>query len=121
MIEFIKKNHLLILILIILVTSYYYYFNKQENFVDPPPSRTTPIITLYYATWCSACSGFRPIWDEFKKQVKIKVREKDCSDNNSCPNIPGFPTIILTTSSGKNINYTGDRTVQDLLDFVSSN
>jgi hypothetical protein len=116
------ENHLdlkyFILIIILAIIIYYYYWGSYENFVN---NKKTPVITLYYASWCSACAEFRPIWDNFKKQSNINIKEEDCSGNNSCPNIPGFPTIILTNSSGQNITYTGDRTVQDLLDFVSSN
>jgi hypothetical protein len=36
-------------------------------------------------------------------------------------NVKGFPTFVLSTVDGKNIEYSGDRRVSAMREFISNN
>jgi hypothetical protein len=36
-------------------------------------------------------------------------------------NVKGFPTFILSTAAGKNLEYKGDRTVSAMKEFITAN
>jgi hypothetical protein len=36
-------------------------------------------------------------------------------------NVKGFPTFILSTTAGSNIEYKGERTIEAIKDFISQN
>lgn len=83
------------------------------------------IVELYSAKWCGYCKDLKPAWNEVKKKLDekgIKYKEYDADDD--ADKIPkddfrGFPTIRLI--NGDNITtYAGDRTVNDIMEFVNS-
>lgn len=99
--------------------------NKVEKY-DPTVSGKHNIV-LYYADWCGWSQKFLPIWEEFSKQVNNTMKEKvvaskiDCAtDNSKCNNVGGFPTVLLHMADGKTISYNGNRTLKDLMEFLTA-
>lgn len=124
-------NYYLIIIasltIIFLIISLY-QINHQETFTNNtfnPPSE----IKLYYASWCGPSRAFLPTWDEFTKQANstfpnLKVTKILCEGDtaNMCnqAGIEGFPTAILYKTD-QEIPYSGDRTLNDLMNFIKKN
>ncbi len=114
------------------VSGYYYYKNNKcstssssassEPFAD---SSSPAKLTLYFAPWCGWSKKFLPAWEELKKQnLGVEYVTLNCDEDTnkqSCSAANGFPTVILTTASGKTVTYNGNRTVDDLVNFVKSN
>lgn len=93
-------------------------------------SQNTPF-TLYnfYSPKCPACRNFANNWDRsvdgLKKLGGLSIHAKDVTkpENENLAfyyNVTRLPTVILVTPD-KNIEYNGDRSVEDLQNFVVSN
>ena len=92
-----------------------------ENFVGLGQTMNT--FTLYYMDGCPHCESILPEYRQFvaSGQVesngkKTKIRMLEQGDPEAAPeleanNVKGFPTFVLSTVEGKNIEYKGDRTV----------
>jgi len=105
---------LLILLFIIIFIIVFIFINSNKK--KYPQSDKS--LFLYSVPWCGHCKAFEPIWNELiNKFPNINFKKINC-DSTSCPNIDGFPTIILD-NNGTKINYTGNRTLEDLSKFLS--
>jgi len=80
------------------------------------------ILILYYVTYCGHCKKLFPTWNKLKKQLKNKVIFIDINGEkkqNICKrdSVNAFPTIRLI-KNGEIIDYNGDRSYKDLLNFA---
>lgn len=88
---------------------------KKEGFES-----TTVQVTFYFLPGCGWCEKFEPEWEKFEKLAKEKgiltrkVNAKEETDEVQQKGITGFPTVIIT-KNGKETDYQGDRTAEDLL------
>lgn len=105
--------------------------NQTSNFSNPIESQdTTPFILYYfYSPGCPHCDNFSPAWEEVFSRLKnvknLTIRKVDTSkpENENLAfyyNITGSPTVILVTPD-KNIEYFGNRSAEDVYQFVTSN
>lgn len=87
--------------------------------------------TLYYfySPHCVHCQKFEPAWRQVAENIKqlkslaVKKIDVTSSENENLAfyyNITGYPTVILVTPN-RNIEYTGNRSPQDLMQFIASN
>lgn len=89
-----------------------------------------PKIALFFAPWCGHCktfmnNGWKQFVDFHQKNLTsiLDVVTLSCEENNElCKEIGvrGYPTVILF-ANGKKIVYDGDRTLEDILYFLSAN
>jgi len=78
-------------------------------------------LVLYYASWCKWSQQILPIWNDFKhKYPEIITEIIECTNNNNCANIKSYPTILYY-KNGSPLLYTGNRSVDDLYQFVLNN
>ena len=86
-------------------------------------SKSTKII-LYYTNNCGWCHKFLPTWEKLKINLSNDYifEEYECSNINqeSCKNISRFPTIIFTKNN-KDIEYTGNREYENILNYLKNN
>ena len=127
---------LLVLIVIGLILLYLIYNNKNncENLdtintdVVSKGTKKENLKTLgvYYTNWCGYSQQFlsqmkNGLYKELENYVNINLVdcEKDETTKKQCTQlgIRGFPTIILHTEK-ENIIYDGDRSHDDLIQFV---
>lgn len=95
---------------------------KSENMTR---TNATNNLILYYTNWCGFSQQFLPTWFNLEKYIKenkinINIQSIDC-DKNKCPNIKGYPTILLHKQDKTIINYDGDRSMQNLISFIQTN
>lgn len=90
-------------------------------------STRTNKTTVYYfsAQGCPHCKAFDPIWDEVAKHTKTKMIKVDANSPNSADlamkyGVTTAPTVVLVSPT-KTIRFTGDRTVENLRNFIDSN
>jgi thiol-disulfide isomerase/thioredoxin len=81
------------------------------------------ILILYYVSYCSYCKRFFPTWKKIKNKLKNKVifieingeKNKDICERDD---VNLFPTIRLIKKGEKIIDYNGNRSYKDLLNFA---
>lgn len=111
-----------ILIIIIIVLLFNKFRRRRSS------TRKQQKCTLYYffTPSCPHCVRFTPIWDQLVKKLESKknielVKVDATKDQNLAfyYNVTRLPTIILVTSE-KPIVYNGDRSVENIYEFVSN-
>jgi len=107
----------LVLVLILL-----YCKSRSENF-GGSTSENKHKLVLYYTNWCGWSQKFLPTWDELKNRVKnVDFVAIDCEANkDQCQNVPGFPYLVLEKVSSNKVQYKGDRSMEDLIEFIQKN
>lgn len=86
-------------------------------------------VMLFYAQWCGHCQSLKPKWDSAKTRfdtTKVEVEEVNADDASSKDlfekhNVSGFPSIKIVKKDGTVVDYQGDRSEEDLVQFVLSN
>jgi len=122
----------LIVIIVVLLISIFalsYYINGNslmENFTGNTTGNKS--IEYYYMNGCSHCEKFNDsgIWEELKvtfgTNIKFnKYENKEHPDRVERYKITGFPTIIITNNGDIAEEYKGNRTKQDLENFIRRN
>ena len=83
----------------------------------------------FYSPQCIHCNNFNPVWDSLKNELRkfnnLSIHKIDGTNPNNANlvfyyGISDFPTIILEGPDSK-IEYTGDRSLNDLYKFVVQN
>jgi hypothetical protein len=113
---------LILLIIVIIIVGIFY--KRFEKFTNPKP------YTLYYfyMDGCGHCDRFNPEWEklpvsEIYKPVKINMNDgASGTDKAKLYNVKGAPTLILisNTNDKEFYEYNGNRTIEDINNFVIS-
>jgi hypothetical protein len=105
--------------------------NRSDGFRDLGEKQ--PTFTLYYMNGCPHCETILPDYRTFAASgqfetvgQKVKIRMLEQGDPVAAPelaanNVKGFPTFVLNTTQGKNIEYSGERTVPAMKEFITKN
>ena len=97
--------------------------NNIENMSETPKNIN---VHLCKANWCGHCTHFLPTWNKlikhFDTHSHIVFNTNDCSSDvpDVCKNEPGFPSIFIIDSADKRFDYSGDRSLNSLIDFINS-
>ena len=124
------------------------YELDDELFEEVRKGGSHTVLIEYYASWCGACTKFKPVYEELGEYYKklnainyeryaeqgnqtiiARVDADKYSDIAVQNDITSFPTIILyvihKVGFGKNeykqFIYSGPRTVTDLINFIEEN
>jgi hypothetical protein len=104
---------------------------RFDFFADLGESVNT--FTMYYMNGCPHCEVLLPEFRTFVASGQIetngkktKIRMLEQGDPTAAPeleanNVKGFPTFVLSTVDGKSIEYSGDRRVSAMREFISNN
>jgi len=87
-------------------------------------------VVLMFHPECGHCVQMRPAWEMMKKRVpsNVKIVEIDGSEMSSSPTLSrsmvgqqteGFPTIMRLTNGKVVEKFSGERTPENLVEFVS--
>lgn len=87
---------------------------------------------LFHASWCGHCVRFRSsdVWKDLQKELeedKTKVIEVESAEVEKSDKVTdeqkklvqGWPTIVVE-KDGKNYVFSGERTLNKLMDFVKN-
>lgn len=90
------------------------------------PEKVT--VTNFNTSWCGHSRHLQPTWDKIMKEFQtnnaITVVDMKCDAGSQeeaqcqADGIQGFPTIILTRPDGKAYQYQGDRSFEDIKDWI---
>ncbi len=86
------------------------------------------VFTMYYADWCPHCKAVKPAFQEWSKngfvtiagknvQVRM-VEQSEKPEEVAAKGVKGFPTFMLETADGKQVEFQGDRTPEGYLKFL---
>jgi protein disulfide-isomerase A1 len=80
------------------------------------------VFLMYYAPWCGHCKKLIVQWkalaDDLIDEQRIVIAKLDATENDSPEPIQGFPTVVFYPPSGEKEVYRGERTLEDLKEFV---
>jgi len=82
-----------------------------------------PSLVMWYAPWCGHCKKLMKVWDEIgEKFPSLLVAKIDATVNEiaGLPAVHSFPTIKLYRQDGTQAEYNGERTVEGLSKFIST-
>ncbi|KAL1923057.1 uncharacterized protein VTP21DRAFT_9433 [Calcarisporiella thermophila] len=92
------------------------------------------VLLEIYAPWCGHCKRLAPTWEELGKTVRsrnpsgnIIIAKMDGTVNDMPLSVPfkitGFPSIKLFKAGTDReiIDYTGDRSLENFLEFIAKN
>jgi hypothetical protein len=103
----------------------------MESFTGLGAKQNT--FTMYYMNGCPHCEVILPSYRQFVASGQVEtdgkkttIRMLEQGDSQAAPeleanNVKGFPTFILSTAGGSNIEYKGERTIEAMKDFISQN
>ena len=96
-----------------------------QKFLDSQGSSAT--LVFYHVSWCGHCKELRPIWDDLaidflmEESEDIKFAEVNCMEAlEVCTEegVEGFPQIYMYKDGVMEDIFQGDRTVEELTNFV---
>jgi len=130
--EFINKNITIIIMVLFLILVICLQYKKKsiktKHYSRKINNDFIPTISKFYASYCSHCKTFEQPWNEFKRKMhgkNIKILEYQCDgkDADICnkSDIAGYPTVKLNLGNNLVIDYHGNRTANDLIDFCNKN
>jgi len=98
-----------------------------KNFKEVAYDSNKKVFVEFYAPWCGHCKSLAPIWDQlgekFTSDENVVIAKMDSTANEvSDFEIQGFPTLkYFPSGSDKVVDYNGDRTLDAMAAFVTSN
>lgn len=119
-----SEKYVILLIGLTVILLIYNFINLFKNKKTKTDNKNE--LRLYYAKWCGhSVNLIENGWKKAKQMLegKIAIKEIDCQTNNDvcvASNISGFPTIKLF-KNGNEIEYSGNRSEQSIVQFVNNN
>ncbi|KAL8485638.1 hypothetical protein ACS0TY_027794 [Phlomoides rotata] len=86
------------------------------------------VLLEFYAPWCGHCKKLAPILDEvalsFENDPDVLIGKIDATANDyphETFDVKGYPTLYFRSADGNVLLYDGDRTKEDMIDFIRKN
>ncbi|CAK9142927.1 unnamed protein product [Ilex paraguariensis] len=86
------------------------------------------VLLEFYAPWCGHCKKLAPILDDvavsFENDDDVLIAKIDATANDiptGTFDVKGYPTLYFKSASGNLSQYEGDRTKEDIIDFIQKN
>jgi len=119
---------IILIIAIILIIWILYMYSKPSKCVSHLEKYETISqknkVYYFYSPFCIHCKKFTATWNELVKNIKdfeFNAIDATLKENQNLAfyyNVNKFPTIILALPN-KTIEYSGDRSYNDILNFIN--
>jgi thiol-disulfide isomerase/thioredoxin len=125
-----KTNMILLFVgLVLVLVGLRYMWLNREGFTSTNTSTGADTFSLFYVDWCPHCKTVKPEFQEFAKNgfitvagKNVKVQAVECEkepEKAAGKPIKGYPTILLEKSTGETLEYTGDRTTEAYMAYLT--
>jgi len=97
-----------------------------KSFDEIVKDATKDVLVEFYAPWCGHCKTLAPKYEElgqlFQDTPSVIIAKMDSTENDSPPEVSGFPTLIFYPSTNKKgLVYRGERTTEALAAYIREN
>jgi thiol-disulfide isomerase/thioredoxin len=102
--------------------------NVVQGFAAAPTGGDGGKFVMYYADWCPHCQSIKPDFKKFMgdgtmnvngKSVKIDMVQPENEPEKAVGvDVKGYPTLIYSDASGKNVEFSGPRTADGFMAFL---
>lgn len=86
------------------------------------------VLLEFYAPWCGHCKQLAPILEEvavsYQNDADVIIAKLDATANDipsDTFDVQGYPTLYFRSASGKLSQYDGNRTKEDIIEFIEKN
>ncbi|RDX86423.1 Protein disulfide-isomerase, partial [Mucuna pruriens] len=86
------------------------------------------VLLEFYSPWCGYCTELAPILEEvavsYQSDADVIIAKLDGIANDVPSEIfevKGYPTVYFKSASGEITKYDGDRTKEDIIEFIEKN
>ncbi|TKY56132.1 disulfide-isomerase protein [Spatholobus suberectus] len=86
------------------------------------------VLLEFYAPWCGHCKKLAPILEgvavSYQSNPDVIIAKLDATANDiprETFDVQGYPTLYFRSASGKISQYDGNRTKEDIIDFIEKN
>jgi len=86
-------------------------------------NQSRPSLVMWYAPWCGHCKNIMGVWNELGEKFPTHLVAKIDATVNEVPGLPHvhtFPTIKLYRTDGTEAEYNGERTVEGISKFLTT-
>ena len=98
----------------------------DENFEKDVLKNQKPVLTDFWASWCSPCLQLAPILEEIAEEMKdqIVIAKHNIDDHPNQPSrfgVRGIPTMLLFKNGELAGTQVGVTTKSNILNFIKKN
>ncbi|KGN47715.1 protein disulfide-isomerase [Cucumis sativus] len=86
------------------------------------------VLLEFYSPWCGHCKKLAPTLDEvavsYESDPDVVIAKFDATANDIAVGdfeVQGYPTLYFRSASGKLVEYNGDRSKEDIINFIETN